>query len=148
MLISKMRPYLTEDQFKECVEAVFADICEEESDTEQTIMWAVENAWEDFRLSMDWEDMKNTQGPDIDALIKDKFYFVELMFTEGLEDAALEFCKLIVDGLEKVSADPRFGSDRDTLIRLKDELSDCLERKEYIKWFEYRSLPSKGRRSR
>ena len=135
-LISRMRGMLTEEQFSECLRGMFGEMCRDRSDVVWEVKSCIEQTWDDIDLFYD-EDEDDHTLPDITCYLKDRFYFVEMMFLVGLTDDAEAYCRRIIDALESVSKDPKLKEYSETLIQERDELIDCIERKDYVTWFDY-----------
>jgi len=136
-LIEDMSDHLTEDQFKECIRSAFAEISKGCSDYEYEIERAIENSWVDVSNAYydDEEDMDSV--PPIEPYIKDRFYFVKIMFGADLEIDAIQIFDGLSNGLKKVSENKKYEAYKDSLIKLRNDMLDCMEKKEYDKWFDY-----------
>jgi hypothetical protein len=133
--IMLMADRIPEEQFMDCLREMFEQICEDESDTDQTIESVIERTWDDIDLFGEPDD--DNAFLEIDEYLKDRFHFVKVMFEVGLEDEAKEFCQRISEGLKKVSEEPRFKEYAPVLLKQREELLEYLDKEEYTRWFEY-----------
>ncbi len=133
-MIEDMMVLLSDEQLNECVRRSFKGICEENSDVEFSIHSVIENLWFDIANSY-YDDEDEPSLEDMVPLIKDRFDFVKAMAEAGMDAEAVEFCKRIADGMDRVSSDPRYNGVGEILLPQRDELLDLIEKGECEEWF-------------
>ncbi len=136
-LIKDMSGRLTDEEFKECMRNVFAEIAKRSSDYEYEVERAIENTRFDIESAYyddeDDDDLVPSAGPNL----KNRYDFVKIMFAADLDEEAIEICDGISEGLLKVSQKKKYERYQEDLTRLRLQLLDCMEKKEYSKWFEH-----------
>lgn len=135
-LLENMAETMPEEQFKDCLKIFFEGICEEESNVERTIEWAIEQIYDEIPyFRFDEEDDDSWSG--ISEHVKDSFDFVKAMFDAELDSMGVEFCERILAGLDSVSKKSKYSNFFEELNALKEELKSCMESKNYVQWFDY-----------
>ncbi|MBE6521639.1 MAG: hypothetical protein E7Z62_00695 [Thermoplasmata archaeon] len=136
-LIKDMSSRLTDEEFKECMRNVFAEIAKRSSDYEYEVERAIENTRFDIESAYyddeDDDDLVPSAGPNL----KNRYDFVKIMFAADLDEEAIEICNGISEGLLKVSQKKKYERYQEDLTRLRLQMLDCMEKKEYAKWFEH-----------
>lgn len=134
-LMNDMVDHLSEEGFRDCVESMFRRICEKEGDVEKAICGIIEKVLFDIESSYYDDDETEPSIEDIAGLIRERFEFVKAMFAADLKDDAVDFCRRIADGLNRVSADPAYAEAKEILSSQRDELLVFIENDECEKWF-------------
>ena len=135
-LIEDMSSRLTEEEFKDCIRNAFAEIAKRSSDYEYEVERAIENTRFDVESAYyddeDDDDLVPSAGPNL----KERYSFVKVMFAADLDDEAIAICNGISEGLLSVSENKKYERYHDDLTKLRLQLLDCMEKKEYARWFK------------
>ncbi|MBR6213363.1 MAG: hypothetical protein IKQ67_01785 [Candidatus Methanomethylophilaceae archaeon] len=138
-MMEDMVSFLSEEQFSDCLRRSFKRICDENRDVENAICKVIGNVQFDIESSY-YDDENEASIDDVAGLIKDRFGFVNVMFKAGLRDEAVDFCRCIADGLDRVSINPYYVNARDVVSSQRDDLRQLIEKGECEKWFSQRGL--------